>query len=286
MFQSARTRKAVGNSASHIFLTVLSIIWVAPLVWILMESFNTNTSPSVSTFFPTHYTLNNYVELWTQRNVLDFPGMFGRTLLIAIFVCAISTFFVLSVAYSMSRLRFGFRRVYMNLALVIGMFPSIMAVVAIYFILKAMNLTQSNTLLVVALIIVYSAGAGANFYVTKGYMDTIPMSLDEAAYMDGCSRWQVFTRIILPVCRPMIVYQAITAFLAPWLDYILVSTVSGQAGFTVSQGLYTMATGIDYQNMWFARFAAGAVCVSVPIAILFVVMQRFYAESLGGAVKG
>ena len=286
MFKSARLGRLFGNSAAHVFLTIMSILWVAPLLWIVMESFNVNPSPTVTTFFPTHYTLDNYIQLWTQRNVMDFPGMFGRTLLIAIFVCAISVFMVLSVAFSMSRLRFGFRRVYMNLALIIGMFPSIMAVVAIYFILKALNLTQSNTTLVIALIIVYSAGAGASFYVTKGYMDTIPMSLDEAAYLDGCTRWQVFTRIILPVCRPMIVYQAITAFLAPWLDYILVSTVSGQSGFTVSQGLYTMATGIDYQNMWFSRFAAGAVCVSVPIAVLFIVMQRFYAESLGGAVKG
>jgi len=283
---SNRARKVVGNTLSHTVLTILSIIWIVPLVWILMESFNTVQSPSLMTFFPTHYTLQNYVQLWTNRTVLDFPGMFGRTLIIAVFVCLISTFLVMSVAFAMSRLRFGFRRVYLNLALVIGMFPSIMAVVAIYFILKAMGLTQSNTSLVIALIIVYSAGAGAGFYVTKGYMDTIPMSLDEAAYLDGCTRWQVFIKIILPICRPMIVYQAITAFLAPWLDFILVSAVSGQSGFTVSQGLYTMATGIDYQNMWFAKFAAGAVCVSVPIAILFVVMQRFYTESLGGAVKG
>jgi len=286
MFKSAHMGKTVGNTATHVFLTVLAILWVAPLAWILMESFNTNPSPTTSTFFPTHYTLDNYIQLWTQRNVMDFPSMFGRTFIIAIFVCIISVFFVLSVSFSMSRLRFGFRRVYMNLALIIGMFPSIMAVVAIYFILKAMNLTQSNLGLVIALIVVYSAGTGAAFYVTKGYMDTIPMSLDEAAYLDGCTRWQVFTLIILPISRPMIVYQAITAFLAPWLDYILVSAVSGQSGFTVSQGLYTMATAIDYQNTWFARFAAGAVCVSVPIAILFIVMQRFYAESMGGAVKG
>jgi len=286
MFKSARTGRIVGNTVTHLFLAVMAIIWMAPLVWILMESFNTNPSPTVSSFFPTHYTLHNYVQLWTQRNVMDFPSMFARTFIIAVFVCLISTFFVLSVAFSMSRLRFGFRRVYMNLALVIGMFPSIMAVVAIYFILKAMNLTGSNTALVVALVIVYSAGSGAGFYVMKGYMDTIPMSLDEAASLDGCTRWQVFTLIILPVSRPMIVYQAITAFLAPWLDWILVSTVSGQSGFTVSQGLFTMATGIDFMNTWFARFAAGAVCVSVPIAVLFIVMQRFYAEALGGAVKG
>jgi len=283
---SNRARKVVGNTLSHTVLTILSIIWVIPLLWILMESFNTVQSPSLQTFFPTNYTLQNYVQLWTNRKVMDFPGMFGRTFIIAVFVCLISTFLVLSVAFAMSRLRFGFRRVYLNLALIIGMFPSIMAVVAIYFILKAMGLTQSNTSLVIALIIVYSAGAGAGFYVTKGYMDTIPMSLDEAAYLDGCTRWQVFIKIILPICRPMIVYQAITAFLAPWLDFILVSAVSGVSGFTVSQGLYTMATGIDYQNMWFAKFAAGAVCVSVPIAVLFIVMQRFYTESLGGAVKG
>ena len=173
----------------------------------------------------------------------------------------------------------------MNIALILGMFPGIMAVVAIYFILKAMGLTSSSGTLI-ALIIVYSAGSGAGFYVMKGYMDTIPASLDEAAYLDGCTKWQVFWKIIVPICKPMIVYQAIVGFLAPWLDFVMAGVIArDQHGWTVALGLWNMLQK-EYIYQWYTRFAAGAVCVSVPIAILFILMQRFYQEAMSGSVKG
>ncbi len=165
------------------------------------------------------------------------------------------------------------------------MFPGIMSVVAIYFILKAMGLT-SDGMTILALILVYSAGTGAGFYVMKGYMDTIPTSLDEAAMLDGCTRWQVFTKIIIPMCRPMIVYQAIVGFLTPWLDFVMAKVIARtQENYTASLGLWLMLDK-EYINSWFGRFAAAAVLISIPIAILFIVMQRFYQESMSGAVKG
>lgn len=285
LFRSTRTQRIVGDAATHVFLTIMAVIWLAPIIWVLAESFNQNTAPYSSTFFPTRYTLSNYKELFTQTDVLNFPRMFMNTLIIAIFTCIISTFFVLSVAFCMSRLRFRFRKPFMNIALILGMFPGIMAVVAIYFILKALGLTGGG-MTNLALIIVYSAGSGATFYVMKGYMDTIPMSLDEAAYIDGCSRWQVFTKIVIPVSRPMIVYQAIVGFLTPWLDFVLAKAIARtQENYTVSLGLWMMLQK-EYIQDWYARFAAGAVCVSIPIALLFIVMQRFYQESMSGSVKG
>ncbi|WP_404978534.1 sugar ABC transporter permease [Bifidobacterium aquikefiricola] len=285
LFTSTRTQRIVGDVATHVFLTVMAVIWLAPIIWVLAESFNQNTAPYSSTFFPSKYTLNNYKELFMQTDVLNFPRMFMNTLIIAIFTCIISTFFVLSVAFCMSRLRFRFRKPFMNIALILGMFPGIMAVVAIYFILKALGLT-SGGMTNIALIIVYSAGSGAGFYVMKGYMDTIPMSLDEAAYIDGCTRWQVFTKIVIPVARPMIVYQAIVGFLTPWLDFVLAKAIARtQENYTVSLGLWMMLQK-EYIQDWYARFAAGAVCVSIPIALLFIVMQRFYQESMSGSVKG
>ena len=185
----------------------------------------------------------------------------------------------------MSRLRFRGRKTFMNIALILGMFPGIMAVIAIYFILKALGLTNGSVVLI-ALIIVYSAGSGAGFYVMKGYMDTIPKSLDEAAYLDGCTTWQVFYKIILPICKPMIVFQAITSFLGPWLDFVMVKTIANsQDNYTVALGLWKMLDR-EFISNWFARFCAGAVCVSIPIAILFIIMQRFYEESMSGSVKG
>ncbi len=270
---------------SYLLLSVLGIIWIMPIVWVFLESFNADPQPYQATFFPQKYSFDNYRLLFTQTDVFNFPKMFLNTLIIAIFVCIISVFFVLSVAFCMSRLRFRFRKSFMNIVLILGMFPSIMSVVAIYFILKAMGLT-SSAMTIFALILVYSAGSGAGFYVMKGYMDTIPTSLDEAARLDGCTTWQVFTKIIVPICRPMIVYQAITAFLAPWLDFVLARTICRtQDTYTVALGLWSMLQKEYIQN-WYARFAAGAVCVSIPIAILFMVMQRFYQESMAGSTKG
>ncbi|MFR0569511.1 sugar ABC transporter permease [Bifidobacterium apri] len=278
-------RRIAGDVVAYIFLTIMAIIWLVPIVWVVLESFNKNTQPYQSTFFPTQYTFHNYVQLFTETDVMNFPRMFANTLVIAIFVCIISLFFVLSVSFCMSRLRFHGRKTFMNIALILGMFPSIMAVVAVYFILKAFGLTEGG-FVIIALILVYSAGSGAGFYVMKGYMDTIPMSLDEAAYLDGCTKWQVFTKIIIPICKPMIVYQAIIGFLTPWLDFVMAKAIARtQDNFTVALGLWQMLQK-EYINQWYARFAAGAVCVSIPIAILFIVMQRFYQESMSGAVKG
>lgn len=281
-----RRRQLIGDVVSHVFLSVMAVIWLVPIVWVLLESFNKNTAPYTTTFFPTQYTFGNYVKLMTDRSVMNFPVMFGRTLVIASFVCVINLFFVLSVGFVMSRLRFRMRRAFMNTALILGMFPGIMAVLVIYFILKALGLTESSTTTTVALIIVYSAGSGAGFYVMKGFMDTIPISLDEAAMLDGCTRWNVFRRIILPITKPMMVYQAIVGFLTPWLDFVMARAIARtQDKYTVSLGLWQMLQK-EYIAQWFARFAAGAVLVSIPIAILFIVMQRFYQSSMTGSVKG
>lgn len=280
-----RKRRIVGDVLSHALLILLSVIWILPIVWVVLESFNKNAGPYNETFFPTEYTFDNYVQLFTDKHVLDFPRMYLHTLIIAIVVCLINVFFVLCVAFCMSRLRFRFRKTFMNVVLILGMFPGIMSVVVIYFILKSLGLTQGWGV-TVALILVYSAGAGAGFYVMKGYMDTIPMELDEAAYLDGCTRWQVFTKITIPICKPMLVYQALTAFLGPWLDFVMAKAICRtQENYTVALGLYQMLSR-EYLNDWFAKFAAAAVIISIPIVILFIVMQRYYQEAMSGAVKG
>lgn len=285
LLHDQKIRRITGDVFAHLFLAILAVIWLVPIVWVFAESFNKNTAPYTSSFFPKEWTLDNYRVLFTDRNVLDFPKMFGTTFIIACFTCAISLIFVLSVAYCMSRMRFRVRKTFMNVVLILGMFPGIMAVTAIYFILKALGLS-SGTMTTVALILVYSAGPGAGFYVMKGYMDTIPTSLDEAALLDGCTRFQVFHKIIIPICKPMIVYQAIIGFLTPWLDFVMAEVICRtQSNYTVALGLWLMLQKEYIQN-WFARFAAAAVVISVPIAILFIVMQRFYQESMSGSVKG
>lgn len=178
------------------------------------------------------------------------------------------------------------RKPYMNVAMILGLFPSFMSMIAVYYILKALNLSEGS-MIPIALIIVFSAGTGVGFYVAKGFFDTIPKSLDEAATIDGATKWQVFTRITIPLSKPIIVYTILTAFMAPWIDFIFAKVICRAEAkyYTVSIGLWRMLER-EYIDSWYTCFAAGAVVVSVPIAILFIFTQKFYVEGMSGAVKG
>ena len=284
--QIAKIRKTIVNILVHIFLAILSFIWVLPIFWIILTSFRGEQGSYVNTFFPKTYTLGNYIKLFTDRNVLNFPQMFMNTLIIAVFSCIVSTFFVLAVSYCMSRLRFKLRKPYMNMAMILTLFPSIMSMVAVYYILKALGLSE-GAMIRVALVMVYSGGAGLVFYIAKGFFDTIPKSLDEAALLDGANKWQIFTRITIPLSKPIIIYTIMTAFIGPWVDFIFAKVIcrANARYFTVAIGLWNMLQK-EYIHQWYTCFAAGAVCVSIPIAILFVYMQQFYVEGMSGAVKG
>lgn len=283
---SAKMKKRVTNVIVHAFLTVLSIIWLFPVFWVIMLSFREQKGQYITSFWPSKLTLNNYIKLFTDTGVFNFPRWFTNTLLISVFSCIMTTFFVLSVAYCLSRLRFKMRKPMMNVALVLGMFPGFMSMIAIYYILKGFGMTEGN-LIYVSLIMVYSGGAGLTYYIAKGFFDTIPRAIDEAAMIDGASRWIVFSRITMPLSKPIVVYTILQAFMAPWLDFIMAKVIAGADAkyYTVSIGLYTMLNKENIIN-WYAPFAAGAVCVSIPIAVLFLYLQRYYAEGLSGAVKG
>ena len=252
----------------------------------MVTSFRAEKGSYVSSFFPKNYTLDNYIRLFTNTSVLNFPKMFMNTLIIAIFSCVISTFFVLAVSYSMSRLRFKMRKTYMNIAMILGLFPAFMSMVAVYYILKSLGLSE-GAMIRVALVLVYSGGAGLSFYIAKGFFDTIPKALDEAAYIDGCTKWQVFYMITIPLSKPIIVYTVLTSFMGPWVDFIFAKVICRAEAdyYTVAIGLWRMLEK-EYIDNWYTCFAAGAVCISIPIAILFIFMQRYYTEGLSGAVKG
>ena len=282
-----KAKRIVMDIISYIVLGIMCFIWVLPFVYLVAHSFRGESTGMYSTgFFPTELTLDNYISLFTDFTTLNFPRMFLNTLVISAFACLISTFFVLSVSYCTSRVKWKMRKPYMNMAMVITLFPGFMSMIAIYFLLKAMGLTEGN-MVPIALIICFSSGAGTGFYVMKGYMDTIPKALDEAAYLDGATKWQTYIKITLPLCKPMIVYQLITAFMGPWMDFIFAKLIcrTNLQYYTVSIGLYTMLD-MDHVNQWFTRFCAGAVCVAIPISVLYIVTQRFYQEAMSGSVKG
>ncbi len=278
---SAKRKRIITNTIVHTSLAVLAAVWVFPIFWVILTSFRAEKGSYVSTFFPKEFTLDNYARLFTDTSILNFPQMFLNTLIIAVFSCILATFYTLAVSYCLSRLRFKLRKPYMNMAMILGLFPSFMSMIAVYFILKAGNLIR------VALILCYSGGAGLGFQIAKGFFDTIRYEVDEAAILDGCTRWQVFSKITLPLSKPIIVYTVLTAFMAPWLDFIFAKVIcrANSDQYTVALGLWKMLEK-EYIDSWYTSFAAGAVLISIPIAILFLYMQRYYVDGVSGAVKG
>ena len=285
-YKSAKTKRFVNNTIVHVSLAILAFIWVFPIIWGVLTSFRAEKGSYVSTFLPRSYTLDNYIKLFTDTSILNFPRMFMNTLIIAIFSCLIATFYTLAVSYCLSRLKFKLRKPYMNMAMILGLFPGFMSMVAVYFILKAAGLTEGN-LIRVALILCYSGGAGLGFQIAKGFFDTIPYAVDEAAILDGCTKLQVFTKVTLPLSKPIIVYTVLTAFMAPWLDFIFAKVIcrANSDQYTIAIGLWKMLEK-EYIDSWYTSFAAGAVLISIPIAILFLCMQKYYVDGVSGAVKG
>ena len=280
-----RLRRFLGNSVGHTVLLVLSALWIVPLVYLLVQSFRAEPGAWSPTFLPINWTLDNYIRLFTKTN---FISWYGNTLLVAVCSCFITTAFSLSVAYAFSRIKFGARKPMMNVMLILGMFPGFMSMSAVYFLLKVLMPDNYQSLL--SLIIVYSAGAALSYYIAKGFFDTIPATLDDAARLDGATRSQVFFKIILPLSKPTIIYTAMTSFISPWCDYIFVSYImSGvpdTAMYTVSLGMYKWLEREMIQE-YFTTFCAAAVIVAVPITVLFMCLQKYYVQGVtGGAVKG
>ena len=270
---SYHRRQRTINVVIQIVLLVLGIMWILPLMWIILTSFRAEPGSYTSYFWPKGFTLDKFTK-W-----------FVNTFIVAVISCVGSTFIVLAVSYALSRLRFKMRKPMMNIALILGMFPGFMSMVAIYYILKGLGLTENP---LVCLTLVYICGSGLTYYIAKGFFDTIPKSLDESAYLDGATRSQVFFHITIPLSKPIIVYTVLTTFMAPWVDYIFPSMICGANydSYTVALGMFKMLER-EFIGTYYTQFAAAAVLVSIPIGALFIVMQKYYVGGVtGGAVKG
>ena len=281
-----RIRKTVNLVIRHVILALLSFIWLVPIFWLLVTSFSTDKGINFKTFFPAGYTLWNYFAILFQSDsVAQFPRWFMNTLIVACFNCLISTCFVLMVAYAISCCRFKGRKLLQNLSVTINLFPGVLAMIAVYFVLKNLGLTNSYA----GLIMVYAGSSGLGYLICKGFFDTVPVSLREAAKLDGASEARIFFQIVIPMSKPILVYTIINSFMVPWTDFVMAKMIlnSGvSTDWTVAIGLYNMLDRVLI-NSYFSRFCAGGVLVSIPISILFVVMQKFYVEGItGGADKG
>ncbi len=279
-----RKNRVFWNTVIYVILAIMAVLWILPIIWVILTSLRLEQGTFTPYFIPKGFTIDNYVRLFTDNTVFSFARWIGNTLFVAVCTCILTTFITLCTAYVISRIRFKMRRTYMNVALVLGMFPAFMSMIAVYYVLKSVNLTQS----LLALILVYSATGGITFYIAKGFFDTVPRALDEAAMIDGATKSQTFTKIILPLSKPIIVYTALMGFMAPWIDFIFAKIIMGDnyEKYTVAIGLYTMLNR-EFIDMYFTRFAAGAVCTAIPITALFIYLQKYFVEGItGGAVKG
>ena len=274
----------ISNTAIYIILGTMSVLWLTPILWLVLTSLRAEPGAWTPYLLPKSYTLDNYTKLFTDTELFNYPRWFMNTLIVAIFTCIISTVLVLMTSYTLSRLRFRSRKSLMNIGLILGMFPGFMSMIAVYFILKAMGLSQT----LLALVLVYSGGAGLGYFIAKGFFDTIPRVLDEAAIVDGANQNQIFWKVILPLSKPIVIYTVLMSFMAPWVDFIFVSVImkDNYQNYTIALGLYQMLSRESIYR-YFTQFCAGAVLIAIPITILFIYMQKYYVEGVtGGAVTG
>ncbi len=318
-YASQKAGRITGDVVVYLILTVMALIWLAPIVWLILQSFTGEYGlASQAKLYPSSWSFENYIFLATNRvkkatdsgysiedSAFNFFwstanlegkfvfGGFFQTLIIAIFSAIISTLFTLATAYAFSRLRFKARQPMMRVILILGMFPGFVGLIILYQIFKILHIGNS----IWTLIICYSGGAGMGYYISKGFFDTISKQIDEAAMVDGATRFQIFYKITLPLSKPIVVYTVLTSFMAPWAEYITASYMltggaqNNKTGTvtTVAVMLYEMVNASEKSlpSLYWGQFCAGAVIIALPISILFILMQKNYVSGVtGGAVKG
>lgn len=279
-----KAKSRVSNTVIYVILILMSIIWLTPFVCILLESFRCESTWQVGYVVPKQWGFDNYINLWNNTN---FPVWFKNTLIIGVIASLVQTVITLSMSYTLSRMRFKGRKLLMNFMLILGMFPGFISMIILFKVLSGLGMTGENS--VTGLILVYTASSGMGYYVSKGFFDTLPRSLDEAARVDGATRLQVFYKVIMPLSKPIVIYTLLTAFMAPWADFMFAKYIAHNVnmGMNVAVGLQWLIDTPGGLSANYTMFCAGGVIVALPVTILFMFLQKYYVEGVtGGAVKG
>ncbi len=279
----AKAGRRLGNTAVYIVLVLMTLVWLFPFFGIVLESFRVETTQQVSYLLPKEFGFDNYIRLFKET---DFLRWFVNSGIMGVATAILQTFFILAMSYVLSRLRFKGRKPLMNFLLILGMFPGFLTMLLIYKVFTDLNLTMQMAPL--GLIIVYCASSGMGYYVSKGFFDTIPKSLDEAARVDGATRWQIFYKVILPLSKPIVIYTVLMGFMAPWGDFMLASYLihENSAGMSVAVGMFEWLSKTNV-NSYYTMFCAAGVVVALPVTAVFLALQKYYVEGVtGGAVKG
>lgn len=273
--------RAADHVLTYILLLVMSLVFLFPCLWLILASLSkTGSLYDFKGFFPSAFSLQTFIDLFTDdvNGLYPYKTWFFNTLYVAICSALLGTVLVLLTAYVMSRFRFNGRDTIKKTTLVLGMFPGFMGMTAVYIIMTQLGLINHLE----SLIFFYAATTPVSYMVQKGYFDSIPSALFEAARLDGATNLEVFLRITLPLSKPMVVYTMLTQFAWPWSDVLLPKLL------LKDRNMWTVAVGLfNLPETHFARFAAGSVFIAIPIVILYFCLVKNIVNGLtAGSVKG
>ena len=277
-----KATNTIANALIYALLIVITVVWLVPFVCIVLQSFRCESTHMVGYVIPKQWGLDNYKRLLET----NFFRWYLNTFIIAVFTSLGQTIIQLCMSYTLSRFRFKMRKPLMQFMLILGMFPGMLGMIILYNVLKDLGMTGAHA--VPGLILVNVAGAGMGYYVSKGFFDTIPKSLDEAARIDGATRFYILRKVILPLAKPIVIYTILTAFMGPWGDFSFARYISmnNVDGMNAAVGLFSWLN-VDQINNNYTMFCAGGVVVALPVTLLFIFLQKYYVEGVtGGAVKG
>ncbi|MGQ9008087.1 arabinogalactan oligomer ABC transporter permease GanQ [Bacillus stercoris] len=283
MLADMKVRKYIRLLFSYLLLACMAVIIVYPLLWTAGASFNPGNSLISTSIIPKHPTFDHYKELFVGKESLQYVQWYVNSMKISLFTMAGSLLCVTFTAYAFSRFRFKGRKYALTLFLLLQMIPQFSALIALFVLAQILGMINSHWLL----ILLYIGGLiPMNTYLMKGYMDSIPMDLDESAKIDGASSTRIFFQIILPLSKPMAAVVAMNSFTGPLGDFVLSSTIlRTPESYTLPVGLFNLVN--DVMGASYTTFAAGALLISIPVAAIFIILQKNFVSGLtAGGTKG
>ncbi|WP_416042862.1 arabinogalactan oligomer ABC transporter permease GanQ [Bacillus halotolerans] len=283
MLADMKVRKFMRLLFSYLFLACMAVIIVYPLLWTAGASFNPGNSLISTSLIPKNPTFDHYKELFAGKESLQYVQWYINSIKISLFTMAGSLICVTFTAYAFSRFRFKGRKYALTLFLLLQMIPQFSALIALFVLAQMLGMINSHWLL----ILLYIGGLiPMNTYLMKGYMDSIPIDLDESAKIDGASSTRIFLQIILPLSKPMVAVVAMNGFTGPLGDFVLSSTIlRTPESYTLPVGLFNLVN--DVMGASYTTFAAGALLISIPVAVIFIMLQKNFVSGLtAGGTKG
>ncbi|MGM0920362.1 MAG: sugar ABC transporter permease [Bacillota bacterium] len=280
---NTKTKNRLEVAAIYLIFAVMFVIIAYPLIWAVGMSLNPGTSMFSATMIPKDFSFEHYRWLFFDDPRNRYVQWYQNTLIVATFTSFFSVFVAMITAYAFSRYKFVGRKNGIFTLLVLQMFPILMGMVALYLLLSLVGLLNS----LAGLVIIYVGGSVPMMtFLVKGYFDTVPKELDDAAKIDGAGHLRIFFQIMLPLAKPILAVVALFQFMGPFMDFLLPRIVlRSEDKYTLALGLFNFVSN-EFDNN-FTRFAAGAILVAIPISAVFLFLQRYLITGLtAGGTKG